>query len=68
MTESLGELISRMFFYGIFATPILAFFIVRKSAESIKAKIIRGIAITIGIAVLFFVIALVLFINYGHFL
>lgn len=61
MSESLAHIVSSIFFYGILATPLLAFIAVRKSSTTIVWKIVQGLAIVILLSVIFLIIGVIFF-------
>jgi hypothetical protein len=62
---SMLDVIGQIFWFGILATPLIAFFIVRKAPLSLRGKIIIGIIITGLFAVLFYVLAMTIFLRDG---
>lgn len=55
---SILDIIGQIFWFGILATPLIAFFCVRKLEVGFGIKILVGVLITAVLAVLFYVIAL----------
>ena len=51
------DIIGQIFWFGILATPIISFLIVRKYSATTGQKILTGICITVILAVIFFGIA-----------
>jgi len=64
MSDRTIDIIGQIFWFGILITPVFSFLIVRKSSSlSIGGKFIAGGLITILLAIVFFVIALVCLMN-----
>lgn len=58
--------IGQIFWFGILFTPIISFFIVRKSkAFSVSMKILSGILITLILAVFFYFVAIAILLRNG---
>ncbi|TAL44141.1 MAG: hypothetical protein EPN92_09205 [Chitinophagaceae bacterium] len=53
------DIIGQIFWFGLLATPVISFFIVRKlKTLSISEKILSGISITLVLAVVFYLVAM----------
>jgi len=53
------DIIGEIFWYGILTTPLIAYFIIKKSGiMSTTAKILTGILIILILATIFFVISM----------
>ena len=60
------DIIGQVFWFGILTTPVISFFIVRKSKTlSIGAKILLGILIAVSLAVVFYAIAMTIILRNG---
>ena len=60
------DIIGQFFWFGILATPIISFFIVRKlNSISIGGKILIGILITLFLAAIFYIIAMTILLRNG---
>ena len=60
------DIIGQIFWFGILFTPIISFFIVRKSKTfSISMKILSGILITLILVVFFYVVAMAILLRNG---
>lgn len=65
MNEAVAYILSRLFYYGMFVTPVISFFIVRNTKVRMGFKILTGALITILIGMLFLLISMLLFLNSG---
>jgi hypothetical protein len=65
MDGSLAYILSRFFLYAILTTPLLSFFIVRKTQKGNAYKILMGILLTILLGGLFLAISMWFFVNSG---
>jgi hypothetical protein len=54
------DIIGQIFWFGMLATPIIAFLCVRKWESGLNSKIIGGIAITFVLASIFFFISMII--------
>jgi len=60
------DIIGQIFWFGILTSPIISFFIIRKSGTlSIGAKILSGILITLILAVVFYAISMAILLRDG---
>jgi hypothetical protein len=59
------DIIGQIFFLGIFATPVLAFFWVRKLHTGLAWKLFGGFGVTIALALTFFFIAMAILLRNG---
>ena len=59
------DVIGQIFWFGILATPLIAFFIVRKTRLSLREKIVIGILIAGLLAVFFYFMAMAIFLSGG---
>lgn len=58
MSDALIDLIGQAFGFGIFATPLVSYLIVRKSSTLDRGgKLIASVAITIALILVFFTIS-----------
>ena len=60
------DIIGQIFWYRILATPVIAFFCVRKFKGGLFHKILGGIAITLALATAFYYLAAItVFLGHG---
>ena len=59
------DIIGQIFWFGIVATPLISFLVVRKFNMRIGAKILSGILITLALATFFYLIAMVIILRDG---
>ena len=60
------DIIAQFFWFGILGTPVIAFFIVRKMEDTkLVGKIVTGIFIALLFSVIFFHIAMGIFLRNG---
>lgn len=59
------DLIGQIFWYGILATPLIAFFSVRKLKTNIGIKILCGVIVVAALATLFYFIAIEIILRNG---
>jgi hypothetical protein len=66
MNESIANVLSKVFFYSIFITPLFGYWTIRKSRLGFIGKIISGFVITIVLEVAFFALAVLFLLMSGN--
>ena len=61
-----ADVIGEILWFGILATPLIGFIIAKREKElSIAGKIILAVAVTVLLSMVFYVVAMGIFMRYG---
>jgi hypothetical protein len=62
----IADIIGQIFWFGILATPVIAFFIVRKlNSLNIGGKVLSGVLITLFLAAIFYTVSMAILLRNG---